>query len=160
MTSLGPDMRQLWLDNEVLDENGVRNYMSNAMHTQEGARLHNGTTPKGVAQQDVGIMGSFQFYGFSIGVEGSSMANRPADVPPLNSFFIYRRNKVHSMGGFSLGADVVITPGMEVEAGVQPKMTEVLMEGNEVGDSPAPFAKGEGVTELFLRSNSFSSDDQ
>ena len=51
MTSLGPDMRQLWLDNEVLDENGVRNYMSTAMHTAEGARLRNTTTPKGVAQQ-------------------------------------------------------------------------------------------------------------
>jgi hypothetical protein len=51
VTSLGPDMRQLWLDNEVLDENGVRNYMSTAMHTAEGARLRNTTTPKGVAQQ-------------------------------------------------------------------------------------------------------------
>ena len=87
------------------------------------------------------------------------MTNRPVDAPPLNSFFIYRRNKVHSMGGFSLGADIVITPGLEFEAegieGVQPKMTEVLMEGNVVGNSPVPFAKGEGVEELFLRSNSF-----
>eukprot|EP01052_Picozoa_sp_SAG31_P030059 SAG31_NODE_3051_length_4742_cov_35.992031_4_plen_160_part_00 len=159
-------MRQLWLDNEVLDENGVRNYMSNAMHTQQGARLRNTTTPKGVAQQDVDVMGSFQFNGFSIGVEGSSMTNRPADAPPLNSFFIYRRNKVHSMGGFSLGADVVITPGVqEVENNQearQPKMTEILMEGNMVSDSPVPFAKGAGVTELYLRSNSFqlSSLDQ
>jgi hypothetical protein len=86
------------------------------------------------------------------------MTNRPVDAPPLNSFFIYRRNKVHSMGGFSLGADIVITPGLKAEGseGVQPKMTEVLMEGNEVGNSPVPFAKGEGVEELFLRSNSFS----
>lgn len=53
-------MRQLWLDNEVLDENGVRNYMSNAKHTQEGARLRNVTVPKGSAQQDVDVMGSFQ----------------------------------------------------------------------------------------------------
>ena len=33
VTSMGPGMRQLWLDNEVLDENGVRNYMSNAAHS-------------------------------------------------------------------------------------------------------------------------------
>jgi hypothetical protein len=111
--------------------------------------------------QDVAVMGSFQFNGFSIGVEGSSMDNRPADAPPLNSFFIYRRNKVHSMGGFSLGADAVITPGLQEDeseaaaAGVQPKMTEVLMEGNIVGDSPAPFGKGQGVTEVFFRANSF-----
>lgn len=89
------------------------------------------------------------------------MTNRPQDAPPLNSFFIYRRNKVHSMGGFSLGADIAITPGLETKksegsAGVQPKMTEVLMERNVVRNSPVPFAKGEGVEELFLRSNSFS----
>jgi hypothetical protein len=53
VTSIGPDMRQLWLDNEVLDENGVRNYMSNAKHTLEGARLRNATTAEGVAQQNV-----------------------------------------------------------------------------------------------------------
>ena len=53
-------MRQLWLDNEILDENGVRNYMSNAKHTQEGARLRNATAPKNTAQQDVDVMGSFQ----------------------------------------------------------------------------------------------------
>lgn len=63
VTSLGPDMRQLWLDNEVLDENGVRNYMSNAKHTQEGARLRNITSGKGAAQQDVDVMGSFQVSG-------------------------------------------------------------------------------------------------
>ena len=28
VTSLAPNMRQLWLNNEVLDENGVRNYMA------------------------------------------------------------------------------------------------------------------------------------
>ena len=88
------------------------------------------------------------------------MTNRPMDAPPLNSFFVYRRNKVHSMGGFSLGADIVITPGLEEKAegseGVQPKLTEVLMERNVVRNSPVPFAKGEGVEELFLRSNSFS----
>ena len=60
VTSIGPDMRQLWLDNEVLDENGVRNYMSNAKHTQEGARLRNITSGNGAAQQDVDVMGSFQ----------------------------------------------------------------------------------------------------
>lgn len=88
------------------------------------------------------------------------MTNRPEDAPPLNSFFIYRRNKIHSMGGFSLGADIAITPGDDKEAqasvGMQAKMTEVLMEGNTVGDSPMPFAKGQGVEELFLRSNSFA----
>jgi hypothetical protein len=30
-------MRQLWLENEVLDENGVRNYMASARHTHQGA---------------------------------------------------------------------------------------------------------------------------
>lgn len=40
------------------------------------------------------------------------MARRPADAPPLNAFFVYRGNKVHSNGGFSLGADKVITPGL------------------------------------------------
>ena len=40
VTSMGPSMRQLWFDNEVLDENGVRNYnvMSNAAHTPEVPR--------------------------------------------------------------------------------------------------------------------------
>jgi len=46
-----PDMRQLWLDNEVLDENGVRNYMSSALHTPQKARITNSTQVK-PAQQD------------------------------------------------------------------------------------------------------------
>jgi len=46
-----PDMRQLWLDNEVLDENGVRNYMASASHTPQKARITNSTEVK-PAQQD------------------------------------------------------------------------------------------------------------
>ena len=82
VTSIGADMRQLWLDNEVIDENGVRNYMSNAKHTAPGARLRNIDAPEAPAEQSVDVMGSFQFNGYSFGVEGSSMANRPADAPP------------------------------------------------------------------------------
>eukprot|EP01047_Picozoa_sp_COSAG01_P013627 COSAG01_NODE_646_length_14556_cov_9.736806_10_plen_154_part_00 len=37
VSSIAPNMRQLWLENEVLDENGVRNYMASARHTHQGA---------------------------------------------------------------------------------------------------------------------------
>ena len=87
--SMAPGMQQQWLDNEVrcpppkhththtravgecpaaavafsqvLDENGVRNYMSMARHTEAGARLRNLSNPAGggPAEQSVGAMGRY-----------------------------------------------------------------------------------------------------
>jgi len=133
--------------------------MAKAQHTEQGARLRNASLG-GKAEQSVDYMGSFQFNGFSFGVEGSSMAMRPADAPPLNSFMVWRGNKVSSTGGFSLGADYAGIPGSEAEAKqaatAQPCMSEVLMEGNKVEQSAYPFAKREGgITGLLLRANSF-----
>ena len=92
-------MRQLWLDNEVLDENGVRNYMSNAKHTQEGARLRNITTPKDTAQQDVDVMGSFQ-----VSRKAVLQAERKAEKYTICKEFIDTRRQ-------SSGAPYVWYPG-------------------------------------------------
>ena len=84
------------------------------------------------------------------------------DAPPLNSFFTWRGNTIHSNGGFGLGVDGFITPGaaasVRAEPGAapaQPRMAEVLLEHNEVRMSTVPFAKGPGVAGLLLRGNSF-----
>ena len=115
--------------------------------------------PDSPAEQSVDVMGSFQFNGFSFGVEGSSMASRPDDAPPLNSFIVWRGNSVSSNGGFSLGADVFITPGDALgrTSKSQPKMCDLLVENNQVGNSVVPFAQGEGVTGLYHRGNAFGS---
>ena len=106
-------------------------------------------------------MGSFQFNGFSFGVEGSSLADRPADAPPLDAFLVWRRNRVGANGGFGLGSDSVITPGVAAAAGEaarqsQPPMAEMLLEGNVVEKpSAVPFDVMPGAPGLFGRANSF-----
>lgn len=109
-------------------------------------------------------MGAFQFSGYSFGVEGSAMAGRPADAPPLNSFLVWRGNKAWSNGGFGLGGDTALTPGVSRHAGdaggargrkEQPRMAEVLLEDNWVGSSPQPLSLGYGITGLYGRANSF-----
>eukprot|EP00937_MAST-01D_sp_MAST-1D-sp2_P006814 g6814.t1 len=151
VTSVGPNTRQLWLENEVLDENGVRNYMASARHTAQGARLRNASTGASgaPAQQSVDVMGSFQFNGFSFGVEGSSLADRPSDAPPLDSFLVWRRNRVGASGGFGLGVDRAITPGVKAAVARQPPLAEVLLEGNSVEEpSSVPFDVVPGASGL------------
>ena len=88
------------------------------------------------------------------------MADRPADAPPLNSFLVWRGNKVGSNGGFGLGVDAQITPGDDEKSSrnplaEQPRLAEVVLEGNSVADSPVPLGLGSGITGLFGRGNSF-----
>jgi hypothetical protein len=59
------------------------------------------------------VMGSFQFNGFSFGTVGGDSGTKP-DTPPLNSFIVWRGNKVMSNGGFSLASDGLMTPGDDV----------------------------------------------
>ena len=83
-------------------------------------------------------MGAFQFAGFSFGTVGANGGgDRPLDAPPINSFIVWRGNKVHSNGGFSIASDVDMTPGAELRAapqstGSQPFTSEVLLEANTV----------------------------
>ena len=133
-------------------------------------------------------MGAFQFSGFSFGTVGANGGGaRPMGAPPINSFIVWRGNKVHSNGGFSLASDVDMTPGdfrgseaaaqpftsevlldyiiqplVELYGGAEGLVTsEVLLEGNTVHDSAVPFARGSGVTAvggLLLRGNSFADE--
>jgi hypothetical protein len=77
-------------------------------------------------------MGAFQFSGFSFGTVGANGGGaRPMGAPPINSFIVWRGNKVHSNGGFSLASDVDMTPGdfhEEPEAAAQPFTSEVLLD--------------------------------
>jgi hypothetical protein len=175
---------QLWLDNEMLDENGIRNYMSNAQHTAQGARVQ-GNVSDGPAEQLVEAMGRFQFNGFSFGIEGSAMAKRPADAPPLNSFLVWRGNAVGSNGGFGIGSDLEITPGEQAPSATidpdlynyrlclalsafgsyppgisgrqeQPRMAEMVLEHNTVAQSSTPLIVGHGASGLYGRGNSFA----
>ena len=97
-------------------------------------------------------MGAFQFAGFSFGTVGANGGgDRPLDAPPINSFIVWRGNKVHSNGGFSIASDVDMTPGAELReghqsTGAQPFTSEVLLEANTVQDSAVPFARGSGAT--------------
>ena len=94
--------------------------------------------------------------------------SRPLDAPPIDSFIVWRGNKVHSNGGFNLASDGIQTPGV-VESEVdkfwstsskaQPFTSEVVLEHNTVRDSAVPFARGSGATAvggLLLRGNSFA----
>ena len=106
-------------------------------------------------EQDPRYMGSFQFNGFSFGVEGSSMAHLPKNYPPLNAFLVWRNNIVHSGGGFGLGVDTFITPGLEGEKGAG--MADIILEHNIVRDSEVPILVGScGVENLYLRGNTFT----
>ena len=112
-------------------------------------------------------MGAFQFAGFSFGTVGANGGgDRPLDAPPINSFIVWRGNKVHSNGGFSIASDVDMTPGAELReghqsTGAQPFTSEVLLEANTVQDSAVPFARGSGATAvggILLRGNSFADE--
>ena len=112
-------------------------------------------------------MGAFQFAGFSFGTVGANGGgDRPLDAPPINSFIVWRGNKVHSNGGFSIASDVDMTPGAELReghqsTGAQPFTSEVLLEANTVQDSAVPFARGSGATAvggMLLRGNSFADE--
>ena len=152
-----PNVRQLWADNAVLDENGVRNYMAAAAHTPAGARLRNESCVA-PAQQAPRVMGALQFNGYSFGVEGGSVHTRPDDAPPINSFLIWRRNQVIGNGGFGLAAAAATTPGEQAHAADgQPRMAELLLEHNVVRQSAAPFSVAAGMAGgLMLRGNSFA----
>ena len=118
------------------------------------------------------VSGAFQFSGFSFGTVGANGGgSRPLDAPPINSFIVWRGNKVHSNGGFNLGSDGIQTPGREQAfddshdtAGnlAQPFTAEVVLEHNTVRDSAVPFARGSGATGvggLLLRGNSFADEN-
>ena len=52
--------------------------------------------------------------------------------------------------------DVAITPGLGAGSGLtQPRMAELLLEDNFVGQSPVPITVGAGAVGLFRRANSF-----
>lgn len=76
-----PDMRQLWLDNEVLDENGVRNYMASAQHTPQQARITNSTQVR-PAQQDPNIVLRVSVLGIFVRYCGRERPHRSRPLGP------------------------------------------------------------------------------
>ena len=105
-------------------------------------------------------MGTFQFNGYSFGIEGGSVHTRPDDAPPLNSFIVWRGNSVEGNGGFGLAAAAATAPGEErVAPAGQPRMAELLLEHNTVRHSSAPFhAETDLAAGLLLRGNAFKAE--